>query len=276
MKIYEFRQVDVFTESPLKGNPLAVVLGADSLTDRQMREFANWMNLSETAFLLDPSLPDADYRLRIFTPSGELSFAGHPTLGSCHVWLAAGGRPKGSRVVQECAVGRISVKLDGDRLAFAAPALIRSGPLDVSTFNQAIESLGVNRSKVLASNWVDNGPGWLALLFEDRDFVLNLKPDFLGMGDLHIGVVSPHASDATKFEVRAFAPAAGIPEDPVAGSLIAGIAQWLIGSGLAEEHFLVTQGAAIGREGKVYVQKEGPAIWVGGRCTTYIQGSLTI
>ncbi len=276
MHAYQFCQIDVFTESPFRGNPLAVVLGADSLSERQMRDFARWTNLSETSFLLNPSLPDADYRVRIFTPSGELPFAGHPTLGSCHAWMMAGSRPKATRIIQECAAGRISIKVDGARLAFAAPPIIRSGPLDTLTLNQAIQSLGIKQSNVIASNWVDNGPGWLALLLEDRDIVLKLKPNFSVMGELHLGVVSAFPSDVSKFEFRAFAPTAGIPEDPVSGSLVAGVAQWLIGAGVAAESFVAFQGSAIGREGKVHVQKDGSTIWVGGQSHTCIEGSLMI
>ena len=278
MTEFEFRQVDVFTSQPLRGNPLAVVVGADALTDRQMAAFANWTNLSETTFLLRPTNPLADYRVRIFTPHRELPFAGHPTLGSCHVWLASGAMPKGDEIVQECEIGLVRVRRGPGRLSFAAPKMRRTGPLEPDILAQAIEGLRLPADAVLASNWVDNGPGWLGLLLRSRAAVLAIRPDYAVLSGLRVGVVG--AWDATndgpdaQFEVRAFT--SGGYEDPVTGSLNASLAQWLIGTGVAPSRYVASQGSALGRMGRVYVEQDGSEVWVGGAVTTCIMGTLAL
>jgi PhzF family phenazine biosynthesis protein len=283
MTTFQFHQVDVFTHVPLKGNPLAVVLGADVLNDAQMAAFANWTNLSETTFLLRPSTPEADYRVRIFTPRRELPFAGHPTLGSCHVWLAAGGVPRGEQVVQECGVGLVRIRRErgehGERLAFAAPPLKRSGPVQADVLAHIARSLRIDAAAFRASNWVDNGPGWVAVMLGSRAEVLALQPDLVAMGELELGVVAPWSpqdgADA-QFEVRAFVPSVGVGEDPVTGSLNAGLAQWLIGAGLAPRSYVAAQGTCLGRAGRVHVAAQGGDIWIGGHSVTCVRGELTL
>lgn len=279
MNRYRFKQVDVFTEQPTQGNPLAVVLGADGLSDAQMAAFANWTNLSETTFLLQPSVPQADYRVRIFTTQGELPFAGHPTLGSCHAWLESGQHPKGQDVVQECGVGLVRIRREGKRLAFAAPPLLRSGALEPALLERVCRGLGLRPADVRASQWVDNGPGWLALLLDSRARVLALRPDYAQLGGLMIGVVGPwQAADGCEadYEVRAFIAGAGMPEDPVTGSLNASIAQWLIGAGIAPPAYRASQGTVLGRSGRVQIEQHGEDIWVGGQVVTCIEGSLSL
>jgi PhzF family phenazine biosynthesis protein len=235
MTARRFHQLDVFTAVPLRGNPLAVVHAAEGLDDERLAAFARWTNLSETTFLLPPTDPAADYRVRIFTPGGELPFAGHPTLGSCHAWLAAGGVPKQpGTVVQECGVGLVRIRRDGTRLAFAAPPLRRTGPLDAALLERIVRALGVPAGDVLHHQWVDNGPGWCAVMLRSGAQVRAVRPDWAALGDVKLGLVGAQsAGEPTQFEVRAFVPGLGVPEDPVTGSLNAGLAQWLIGAGLA-------------------------------------------
>ena len=276
MAEFDFQQLDVFATGSFSGNPLAVVLGADALDDAQMQAFASWTNLSETTFLLQPSLAEADYRVRIFTPGGELPFAGHPTLGSCHAWLAAGGRPQGDEIVQECGVGPIRLRREGDSLAFAAPALRRSGPVEAEVLDKIARSLRIPAAAIRASNWVDNGPGWVAVLLDSRADVLALQPDYAAMAGLVLGVVAPWdpAVDGSEaqFEVRAFVPGLGVPEDPVTGSLNAGLAQWLIGAGLAPSSYVARQGTALGRAGRIEIRRQGADIWVGGKSVIRLRG----
>lgn len=270
-----FTQLDVFTATALKGNPLAVVHDAQGLTDAQMAAFARWTNLSETTFLLPPTEPGADYRVRIFTPDRELPFAGHPTLGSCHAWLAAGGVARDAEeVVQQCGVGLVRIRRDGSRLAFAAPPLRRHGAVDEATLAQIARSLGIPRDAIRASNWVDNGPGWVAVMLGSRDEVLALKPDFAAMGDIELGVVAPWPGGEADFEVRAFVPTLGVQEDPVTGSLNAGVAQWLIGAGLAPSRYVASQGTALGRAGRVFVEQRDGDIWIGGDSVVAIAGQV--
>jgi PhzF family phenazine biosynthesis protein len=278
MTNFAFQQVDVFTSRPLLGNPLAVVVGADALTDTQMAAFANWTNLSETTFLLQPRTTGADYRVRIFTPQRELPFAGHPTLGSCHVWLASGGKPNGHEVVQECKIGLVRIRRGPGRLSFAAPDMRRSGPLETDILARVIEGLHLPPDAIIAANWVDNGPGWLAVLLRSRDDVLALRPNYSVLSGLRVGVVgawdrAKDGSDA-QFEVCAFT--AGGYEDPVTGSLNAGLAQWLIGTGVAPSTYVVSQGTAMGRMGRVHVERDGPETWIGGAVTTCITGALSL
>ena len=275
---FAFQQVDVFASQPLRGNPLAVVVCADALTDSQMAAFANWTNLSETTFLLQPRTVSADYRIRIFTPARELPFAGHPTLGSCHAWLASGGRPNGSEIIQECEAGLVRIRRGSDRLSFAAPELHRTGPLEPDVLAQVIKGLHLAHEAVVASNWVDNGPGWLAVLLRSRDDVLALRPDYSTLSGLRVGVVGPWDSvkdgSNAQFEVRAFT--AGGYEDPVTGSLNAGLAQWLIGKAIAPSTYVASQGTVLGRAGRVYVERDGREIWIGGAVTTCIKGTVTL
>ena len=273
-----FSQLDVFSATPLRGNPLAVVHDARGLSDAQMADFACWTHLSETTFLLPPDDPAADYRVRIFTPGGELPFAGHPTLGSCHAWLAEGGVPRDPAVVvQQCGVGRVRVRREATRLAFAAPALRRTGTVEPALRAQAVAALGLTDAEVLRLEWVDNGPGWTAALLTDAARVLSLQPDFGRMQGLKLGVVGPYpAGSECQFEVRAFVPGLGVPEDPVTGSLNAGLAQWLIGAGLAPPRYVAAQGAALGRAGRVFVEQDGADIWIGGAVCPVVSGWVSL
>lgn len=272
-----FTQVDVFTEVALRGNALAVVHAADGLGDAQMQTFARWTNLSETTFLLPPTDPRADYRVRIFTPMRELPFAGHPTLGSCHAWLERGGRPRAAgEVVQQCGVGLVRIRRDGARLAFAAPPLIRSGAVEPEVLAQIVRSLRIDAAAIRASQWVDNGPGWVAVMLPSRDAVLALKPDYAAMSGLELGVVAPWAGGDAQFEVRAFIPNLPGYEDPVTGSLNAGLAQWLIGAGLAPSSYVASQGTALGRAGRVHVQRDGDTTWIGGASVSCVRGEVVL
>jgi PhzF family phenazine biosynthesis protein len=278
--MHQFRQVDVFGSGPLTGNPVAVVHGADDLADDRMQQFAQWTNLSETTFLLRPISPHADYRLRIFTPSGELPFAGHPTLGSAHAWLEAGGAPHvASRVVQECGAGLVTVDR-GDRLAFAAPPLRRSGPVGEADVARICAALRIGPDEIVDSQWVDNGPGWVAVLLRDAQAVLDLQPDPAVFGDLELGAVGLYpAGSEVAVEVRAFVPGMGIGEDPVTGSLNAGLGQWLVGTRLPDE-YVAAQGTVIGRRGRVHVRRETinetDVVWVGGDTRTTLVGQAEL
>jgi PhzF family phenazine biosynthesis protein len=274
-----FTQVDVFTATPLLGNPLAVVHDSIGLDDARMQSFARWTNLSETTFLLPPTDPQvADYRVRIFTPGGELPFAGHPTLGSCHAWLEAGGVPRhAGEVVQECGVGLVRVRLDGKRAAFEAPAL-RQTEVDEAALAPVLDALGLPRSKVRAAQMLDNGPTWLGLLVDRAETVLALEPDHSALKSLaKVGVIAPQPfGSESNFEVRAFAAPIGIPEDPVTGSLNASLAQWLIVSGFAPEHYVAAQGTKMGRKGRVFIDRIDGRVWVGGSSVSCVRGELTI
>ena len=271
-----FHQLDVFSAVLLKGNPLAVVHAAQGLSDETLAAFARWTNLSETTFLLPPQDPAADYRVRIFTPGGELPFAGHPTLGSCHAWLAAGGVARDpALVVQECGIGLVRIRRHGGRLAFAAPPLRRSGPLEPELLARIVAGLRVAAADVLHHQWVDNGPGWCAVMLKSAAQVLALRPDWAAIGALKLGVVGAQLpGQDTRFEVRAFVPGLGVPEDPVTGSLNAGLAQWLIGAGLAPASYVAAQGAALGRAGRVFVDSEGGDVWIGGDVVVCIEGGV--
>ncbi|GAB4565932.1 MAG: PhzF family phenazine biosynthesis protein [Rhizobacter sp.] len=278
MSTFRFTQVDVFTDQPLKGNPLAVVHGADSLSDAQMQAFARWTNLSETTFLLQPTDPAADYRVRIFTPGSELPFAGHPTLGSCHAWLQAGGLPRArGMVVQQCGAGLVRIRLNGERAAFAAPTA-RMGEVDDALLGATLAALGLRREQLRASQWLHIGPKWLGLLLDSAESVLAIEPDHAALKSLaDVGVVGPYAPGGEcQFELRAFAPADGVPEDPVTGSLNAGVAQWLIGAGLAPTRYLASQGQRLGRAGRVSIEQDGHTVWVGGHSVSCIRGELTL
>ena len=284
-----FKQVDVFIARAYYGNPLGVVLDGTGLSQEQMQHFTNWTNLSECTFLLPPTHADADYKVRIFCPGRELPFAGHPTLGTCHAWLEAGGKPKAAHIVQECGVGLIKIKRDvaSGRLAFAAPPLIKSGPLDEADVALIARGLKIDRSDIVAHAWCDNGPKWRGVMLRSADQVLALQPDATVLAGLDIGVVGPRGKvgvigaqttgDETQFEVRAFFPGNnGMTEDPVTGSLNAGIAQWLIGAGLAPTRYVAAQGTAMARAGRVHVVQEGADIWIGGASVTCIDGKVVL
>jgi PhzF family phenazine biosynthesis protein len=273
-----FKQVDVFTEAALKGNPLAVVLDGSGLDAATMQRFTDWTNLSEATFLAPPTHAEADYAVRIFCPGRELPFAGHPTLGSCHAWLQAGGRPKGKLIVQECGAGLVRIRRDGQRLAFAAPPRIKSGPLDEADVQRIARGLGIARSDIVAHAWCQNGPPWRGVLLRSAAQVLALKPDSAVLSGWEVGVVGPQAAgNDTQFEVRAFFTGNhGIAEDPVTGSLNAALAQWLIGDGLAPTSYVAAQGTAMGRAGRVFVQQDGADIWIGGHSVTVIDGSVEL
>jgi PhzF family phenazine biosynthesis protein len=309
MKTRAFKQVDVFTDQAYFGNPLAVVLDASDIDDAAMARFAQWTNLSETTFLLPPTDASADYRVRIFTPGGELPFAGHPTLGSCHSWLQAGGRPRSKDfIVQECKQGLVKIRREAahggaQRLAFAAPALKRSAPNPV-TLAKVAGALGIKASQIVASQLLDNGPVWLTLLLDNPDTVLKLTPNHAELQtlDAKVGVAAfyPAASAAPliaranreakafgaasvvsavtpDIEVRAFVAPVGVNEDPVTGSLNASLAQWLMADGYAPERYLASQGVCLGRAGQVHLERDASGqVWVGGETVTCIDGSVTL
>jgi len=273
-----YSELDVFTATPLLGNPLAVVHDGRGLSDAQTAAFARWTNLSETVFLLPPTHAEADYHVRIFTPERELPFAGHPTVGSCHAWLSAGGRPRNEGVViQQCGVGLVRVRRDGARLAFAAPPLKRSGPLEPELLARIVAALGLQADEVVDHQWVDNGPGWCALRLNSAARALQLKPDYVQLRGLSLGVVAPHppGSDA-QFEVRALIGHGPGYEDPVTGSLNASLAQWLIGAGVAPALYVAAQGAALKRAGRVHVQRVGADIWIGGDVCEVVAGTVIL
>jgi PhzF family phenazine biosynthesis protein len=274
---YTFSQVDVFGSRSLAGNPVAVVHDATGLDDARMAELARWTNLSETTFLLPPEVPGADYRLRIFTPGEELPFAGHPTLGSAHAWLEAGGTPaSGERVVQECGVGLVEVRREEDALAFRAPGFLRSGPVDEETLGRVIGALGVGSGQLVDAWWIDNGPGWLGLELDTAETVLSLRPDF-GALDVDTGVIGPLGPDEdADVEVRAFCPGMGINEDPVTGSLNAGFAVWLTGTGRLPPSYVARQGTALGRDGRVWINTDSDGVWVGGSSRTVVRGTVDL
>jgi len=281
-----FAQVDVFTATPYLGNPVAVVLNGTGLSTQDMQGFTNWTNLSEATFVLPPTHPEADYALRIFCPGRELPFAGHPTLGTCHAWLEAGGVPQGAEVVQECTVGLVRIRRDGQHLAFAAPPLRRSGPLPEDEVLRIAHGLGVTRQDILHHAWCDNGPQWRGVMLASAAQVLALKPNAQILAGMEVGVVAPLEKEpldgkhgpAEAFEVRAFFPGnAGLTEDPVTGSLNAALGQWLIGAGLAPAHYVARQGTALGRAGRVHVQQDAQGqVWVGGESVVCIQGHVKI
>jgi PhzF family phenazine biosynthesis protein len=272
-----FRQVDVFTSTPYFGNPLAVVVDGEGLDDGEMARFANWTNLSETTFLCPPTDPSADYRARIFTPTGELPFAGHPTLGSAHVWLETGGTPKREDViVQECGVGLVEIRRTAHGLAFVAPPLIRSGPVDEADLDRVAAALGVGRDEIVDAAWADNGPGWVAVLLESAEAVLRVRPS---AAPVPIGVVGFEPDgDGAAYQVRAFIDFNGqVVEDPVTGSLNASVAQWLIGSGRTTPPYVAAQGTALGREGRVHVDRTADGrIWIGGQVAASISGTVEL
>jgi PhzF family phenazine biosynthesis protein len=277
-------EVDVFGARPYLGNPLAVVVDARGLDPPQMQRFARWTNLSETTFLMPPTHPEADYQVRIFTPNRELPFAGHPTLGSCHAWLTQGGQPRlATQIVQQCALGLVRLRRDGERLAFCAPPM-QAAPIDEGALIPFLDALGLSRQAVRKAQWLNNGPLWLGLLVDGAQTVLSLQPDHAALQPLGlVGVIGPReapkaigSAEPGDFEVRAFASAAGVPEDPVTGSLNAALAQWLIAEGVAPPCYVVSQGARLQRNGKLYIELREGDVWVGGGCATCVQGTVQL
>jgi PhzF family phenazine biosynthesis protein len=272
-----FRQVDVFSSKPFLGNPVAVVLDGAGLSTAQMQGFALWANLSETTFVFPADEPGADYQVRIFTPSVELPFAGHPTLGTCHAWLASGHSPRRpDQIVQQCGAGLVTIRRSAGLLGFAAPPLRRSGPVDEPLTRQIAAQLGIKLADIVDAQWADNGPGWIAVLLGSAQAVLDVSPSD---GDLELGLAGPHPPGSEcAFEVRAFFPAGGRSvEDPVTGSLNASLAQWLLSSGRASAPYLVSQGTAIGRRGRVRIDAdEDGTVWVSGATATRITGDVDL
>ena len=272
-----FAQVDVFTTGPGLGNPLAVVLDGSGLDTDDMQRFARWTNLSETTFVLPPEDPGADYRVRIFHPESEIPFAGHPTLGTCHAWLEAGGAPRDpGLIVQECGTGLVPVRRQGDTLAFAAPRLLRSGPVDEADVVAIAASIGLPRAAIVDAQWGDNGPGWVIVLLESADAVLAVRP---GKVAVDLGIVGLHPPGGPiALEVRALYPQHGfVVEDPVTGSLNASAAGWLIGSGRITAPYVARQGTAIGRDGRIEITQDADGtVWTGGRSVTVIAGTVEL
>jgi PhzF family phenazine biosynthesis protein len=268
-----FQQVDVFTSAAFRGNPVAVVLDGEGLSTEAMQRIANWTNLSETTFVLSPSDPTADYRVRIFTPVAELPFAGHPTLGTCHAWLRSGGVPHGADVVQECTAGLVRIRRGAERLALEAPPLIRTGAVEETLLDRIASVLRIDRSEIVDSQWVDNGAGFVAALLDSAEAVLALRPAPI---DFDLGVVGPYPPGSpAAFEVRAwFLAGATSVEDPVTGSLNAALAEWLLRTGRATAPYVASQGTVLGREGRVHIDADAEGIWVGGGTTTLIQGTI--
>jgi PhzF family phenazine biosynthesis protein len=270
-------QVDVFTAQPYRGNPVAVVLDGAGLATEEMQRFAHWMNLSETTFVLPPSAPGADYQVRIFTPVAELPFAGHPTLGTCHAWLEAGGTPRQpGTVVQQCRAGLVTLRQTGDGLGFAAPPVLRDGPVEEELLARIASILGIGRADIVDASWADNGPGWVAVLLASAEAVLAVKP---GIVDIDLGLAGPYPLGSPEaFEVRAFFPKDGATtEDPVTGSLNAALAPWLLRTGRAQAPYVVSQGTALGRAGRVHVSRDGKGtIWVAGGTVTCVRGQANL
>ena len=271
--------VDVFGTEPFSGNPLPVIADADDLATEDMQRITRWFGYSETAFLLTPTDPAADYRVRIFTLDRELPFAGHPTLGSCHAWLASGGLPRDSAtVVQQCGAGLVSLRRSGGTLAFAAPPLLRSGAVAEEDITEIVDFLRIARSDIVDAQWVDNGPGWVAVLLASADAVLALEPPPTAPRRIELGVVGPHAPGGpAAYEVRSFFSGqhGAIIEDPITGSLNASLAQWLTRSGRFTPPYTARQGTAIGRNGRVSIDQDADGtIWVGGRTLTIASGKM--
>jgi PhzF family phenazine biosynthesis protein len=277
---HAYTEVDVFTSCALKGNPLAVVFDADNLSTEQMQAFSNWTNLSETTFVLKPTDSKADYRLRIFTPNTEFKFAGHPTLGTCHAWLEHGCKPqRENMIVQECGIGLVNVHRTGERLAFEAPAIV-TRDAEAPLLEAVLKALQLSRAQVRAVQWIDNGgPAWLCLELESAQAVLAIEPDHVALKTLaKVGVIGAHpAGYAQAFEVRAFAAAVGVNEDPVTGALNACLARWLLSQGKAPAQYVVSQGERLGRAGRVYIsQLEGDVVLIGGASVTCVRGELSL
>lgn len=274
----KYSEVDVFSPTAYLGNPLAVVHDAEELTSEEMQRFAKWTNLAETTFLLQPEDPVADYRVRIFSAAQEFPFAGHPTLGSAYAWLEAGGVPKNNgTIVQECGAGLVAVRVENQRLAFAAPPLTRFEPVEESLVHKVAAALGVSLERIVDASWLVNGPEWIGVRLSTAQEVLTLDPDPADLGTLCLGVVGPHLpGHETQFEVRAFVGGDPVWEDPVTGSLNAGLAQWMTATGVADRRYIAAQGTVIGYQGRVHVAVENGEIWVGGDVTSCVRGEVNL
>jgi PhzF family phenazine biosynthesis protein len=274
-----FAQVDVFSTHPYRGNPVAVVLDGEGLDDESMQRVARWTNLSETTFVLPPTRPEADYRVRIFTPGGELPFAGHPTLGTAHAWMENGGTPSDeSLIVQECPAGLIEVRRSNGVLSFAAPETRRSGELEEPFLDQVVAAFGIRREQVLTHQWVDNGPGWAVIRLATAQEVLDLEPDLSQIPTAMIGAIGSYPDGSEHaFEMRTFAPGVGVTEDPVCGSMNASVGQWLTRTGAVVGDFRVSQGARLGRAGDIAISADRDGgVWVGGATSTLFRGTALI
>jgi PhzF family phenazine biosynthesis protein len=276
-----FQLVDVFHDQPLSGNPLAVVIDADGLSTEQMQRITRWLNLSETTFLLPPTSPGADYRVRIFTLDREMPFAGHPTLGTCHAWLSSGGKPHDdAEIIQECGAGLVPIRRNQASFAFAAPPLLRSGAVDRAKVEEIAGFLRIDSSQIADAQWADNGPGWVAVLLESAEAVLALNPPREHPSRVDIGVVGPYPPGSpAAFELRAFFSDhnGGVGEDPVTGSLNASVAQWLLASGRASAPYMASQGTRLSRSGRVFIdQDHAGTVWVGGRTSTLFSGVCSV
>ncbi|MFD3581695.1 PhzF family phenazine biosynthesis protein [Streptomyces sp. NPDC058683] len=274
-----FAQVDVFSTSPYGGNPVAVVLDGTDLSDEEMQRVACWTNLSETTFVLPPTAPEADYRLRIFTPQDELPFAGHPTLGSARAWLDGGGLPRhADRIVQECAAGLVTVRHGEGTLSFAAPPRVREGALDDDYLNRITTAFGITRDRVVAHQWVDNGPGWAVLQLATAEEVLALEPDLSLIPAAMVGAIGAHPQGSPhQFEMRTFAPGIGVPEDPACGSMNAAVGQWLTATGAAPSAYRVSQGRRLGRTGSIEITADPDGtVWVSGAATVCVRGTIAV
>lgn len=274
-----FTQVDVFSEQPYGGNPLAVMLDGTGLSDESMHRIARWTNLSETSFIFPPTDPRADYKLRIFTPGGEVPFAGHPTLGSAHAWLEHGGKAHNAdTVIQECAAGLITIRQHGKHLSFAAPNMIRTGALEQEYLDALIADMGIKSSQVVAHQWVDNGPGWAVIQLNSAQEVLDLHPEFTRVPQAMVGAIGAYPDHSPcAFELRTFAPGVGVSEDPVCGSMNASVAQWLIASGEASAPYVVSQGTCLGRTGRIDITSDSDGIvWVGGNTASMFTGTALV
>lgn len=268
----DFFEIDVFATGPFSGNPLAVVAGAEGLSAEQMQRIAAWTNFSETTFLLPPQSPEADYRVRIFSPVEEYLFAGHPTLGTARAWLELGGTPASSgRVVQECGVGNVEVRIDGDSLAFATPPLKRSGELSAREVSEICEAFGIEQHELIDASVGDNGPGWKLALLSSVDKLRALThPKVPG---LKVAFAALAGGDDPAYELRAFTPTF---EDPVTGSANGAMAQWLRSRGDVPAKYSVSQGRSVGREGRVVIVDDGRDIWVGGRAEVRVAGRMLV
>jgi len=276
---HDYRMVDVFSTTPSKGNPVAVIHGADDLSTEQMQLITRWMNLSETTFLLDTQNPAADYRVRIFTLDRELPFAGHPTLGSCRAWLSDGGRPRTpGQVVQECEAGLITIREKNDELAFAAPPLLRTGKPEPEKIEEVCRFLDIPRERMLDIEWIDNGPGWLGVRLDSAQAVLDVQAATRHPQRIEVGLVGPWGNGETDFEIRAlFSDQHGaILEDPVTGSLNAAVAQWLVATGQAKAPYTASQGRILGREGRIEVTAANGELWIGGNTEVIVEGKITV
>jgi PhzF family phenazine biosynthesis protein len=272
----QFQLVDVFGDGPFTGNGLAVIASAEGLDSAAMQRITRWFNLSETTFLLPATEADADYRVRIFTLERELPFAGHPTLGSCHAWLTAGGQPKhGDRIVQQCGAGLIPIRRNRQGLAFAAPPVLRDGPIDDAKLDEIVDLLRISRDDIVEARWADNGPGWAAVLLASAEAVLAVEPAREHPHRIDVGIIGPRpAGGETAFELRTFFSNqhGAIVEDPVTGSFNASAAQWMLASGRAQSPYVAAQGTRLGCRGRIRIEQDEEILWIGGATETLFSG----